>query len=724
MARTLVRRRVALALVAALASVGLAAARADAALPEGGLTQLPGLTGCLTTTGLSEDGPGTCSAVPSLTAPESVAISPGGTNLYVGSYDSSTPTLPSTMTIFARNPATGAVTPLPGKSGCISTDGSSGAGANTCATARGFIHDGGDGLDLVFTSDGRWAYMAAQNSPSSGTKGDILIFQRDPSTGALTQLPGMAGCISSDGSSQAGASTCQTDITLASPQGISISPDDKFVYAADYLAPYRIHVFFRSSDGTLTSVQCLQQTPATLPCTTARVVGNSQSVVISPNGLYAYSGSYSVGISAFKRDPATGLLTQLPGQAGCLSDDGKDDASASTCGKARVLKGNYVARISPDGKTLYETASNDHGLSVFHVNSDGSLSQLPGTEGCITIDGKDSDGFATCTVGREVNSLYGEAISPDGHSLYVSQDVNTTGGVAALSLDPATGAATQLPGLAGCVSVDGSSNGTSPGVCANGRGLADSYGMVVSPDGRFVYQANELKQVSGLAIFARATTPACQATSATAAKGGPATITLTCSDADGDPISRLIASQPAHGKLGAINQGAGTVTYTPAKGYSGSDSFTFEASDGANTSGPATATLTVSKFPGSSLASKTLIVDAKGHLKIRLRCPAGSPGGSCRDTIALYSLKGKLPRSAKRKAAKAVLLAKGSFSVKAGKTVTKTLRLGKAGRKLARTHAKFKARLILKSHGASTATVKHSYRVTVKHAKAKRTHRR
>jgi hypothetical protein len=247
--------------------------------------------------------------------------------------------------------------------------------------------------------------------------------------------------------------------------------------------------------------------------------------------------------------------------------------------------------------------------------------------------------------------------------------------------------------------------------------------MVVSPDGRFVYQANEQKQVSGLAIFARATTPTCQAVSGTASKGAPATITLTCSDADGDPISRLIASQPVHGKLGAVNQGTGTVTYTPNAGYSGPDSFTFEASDGANTSGPATATVTVSKFPGSSLASKTLLVDAKGHLKIKLRCPAGSPGGSCHDAIALYSLKGKLPHGAKRKAAKAVLLAKGSFSVKAGRTVTKTLRLGKAGRKLAKRHAKFKARLILKSHGASTATVRHSYRVTVKHARAKRKHR-
>jgi 6-phosphogluconolactonase (cycloisomerase 2 family) len=716
MARTLVRQRPAIALAAALAIIVISATPAHAALPEGGLTQLPGLAGCFTTTGLSEDGPSTCTALPSLTAPESAVISPGGTNLYIGSYDSTTPTLPSTMTILSRDPATGAVTPLPGKTGCISTDGSSGAGANTCATARGFIKDAGDGLDIAFTSDGLWAYMSAQNSPPA--KGDILIFKRDPSTGALTQLAGTSGCLSSDGSSQDGAATCQTDITLAAPQGISISSDNRFVYATDYIAPYRIHVFRRNADGTLTSIQCLQQATATAPCTTARVTGNSQSVVISPDGLHAYSGSYSDGISAFKRDPTTGLLTQLTGQAGCLTDDGKDDTGASSCAKARVVGGSYVARISPNGQTLYDTAANDRGLSIFHINSDGSLSQLPGAEGCITIDGKDSDGASTCAVGREVAALYGEAMSPDGRSLYVDADTNVVGGVAAFSLDPATGVATQLPGLAGCTSLDGTNNGTTAGQCANGRGVKSSYSLVVSPDGRFVYQANEAKQVSGLAIFARATTPTCQAASATASKSAPATITMTCSDADGDPISRVIASQPAHGTLGTIDQGTGTVVYTPAPGYNGPDSFTFEASDGTNTSAPATAALSISKFPGSSLVSKTLTIDRRGRVKIRLRCPAGSPGGSCHDAISLYSPKGKLPHSAKRKPARAKLLGKGSFTVKAGKTVTKTLRLGKAGRKLAKAHSKFKARLILKSHGASTATVRHSYKVTVKRAKA------
>ncbi|MBV9604488.1 MAG: hypothetical protein JO027_05255, partial [Solirubrobacterales bacterium] len=46
--------------------------------------------------------------------------------------------------------------------------------------------------------------------------------------------------------------------------------------------------------------------------------------------------------------------------------------------------------------------------------------------------------------------------------------------------------------------------------------------------------------------------------------------------------------------LGAIGS---TVTYTPANGYSGTDSFTFDASDTVNASTPVTATITVGAPP-------------------------------------------------------------------------------------------------------------------------------
>src|SRR5204863_153678 len=48
---------------------------------------------------------------------------------------------------------------------------------------------------------------------------------------------------------------------------------------------------------------------------------------------------------------------------------------------------------------------------------------------------------------------------------------------------------------------------------------------------------------------------------------------------------------PAHGTLTFNSDG--TFTYTPTNNYHGADSFTFTASDGTNTSAPATVSLTV-----------------------------------------------------------------------------------------------------------------------------------
>ena len=62
-------------------------------------------------------------------------------------------------------------------------------------------------------------------------------------------------------------------------------------------------------------------------------------------------------------------------------------------------------------------------------------------------------------------------------------------------------------------------------------------------------------------------------------------------DADGNPLTAVLASNPAHGTL-TLNAN-GSFTYTPAAGYSGPDSFTYKASDGTVTSAVATVSITV-----------------------------------------------------------------------------------------------------------------------------------
>jgi 6-phosphogluconolactonase (cycloisomerase 2 family) len=602
-------RRLVTAIVV-VAGIGLTVGAALAAGPLGVLTQLSGTAGCFTYNGASAAGASTCSQARGLARGESAIVSPDSANVYVGSYANLGASVGPGYAVFSRNTSTGALTQLAGTAGCLTTDGSSSAGPGTCTKARGLISAAGDGHDFAFTSDARWAYVVAQNRDPSGT-GAIMIFQRDPASGALTQLPGTAGCISSDGSDQDGAGQCQKDATLSQPDQVTISSDDRFLYVEDYFGPNRLHVFSRNTTtGALTEVQCISEAPAPAGCSTGRVLGDSEYLALSRDGMHAYDADYNYGLSVFDRDPSTGLLTQKAGTAGCITNNGNDNTGASTCAVGRQADGNYPILIAPNGATLYNVDGNQGGLSVFHINADGTLTQLSGTAGCVTINGKDTTGASTCAVGRAVNSLYGGALSPDGNTLYLSSNTQGGGGgVALFSLNQTSGAATQLSGLQGCITADGSSNGTA-GQCAVGRALSEGYGMSVSLDGSSVYQATEDSSNAGLAVYRADTAPVCQPASVNTAFATPVSVSLKCADADGDPASRSIVSGPAHGTLSAIDNTAGTVTYTPAAGFSGTDSFTFAASDGVNGSAPVTATIAVAAAPPPALTNLTITPSA------------------------------------------------------------------------------------------------------------------
>jgi hypothetical protein len=63
------------------------------------------------------------------------------------------------------------------------------------------------------------------------------------------------------------------------------------------------------------------------------------------------------------------------------------------------------------------------------------------------------------------------------------------------------------------------------------------------------------------------------------------------SDPDGNPLSVADLTNPPHGSV--VNNGGGTVTYTPEAGYAGSDSFTYDACDSKGLCDRATVSLTV-----------------------------------------------------------------------------------------------------------------------------------
>lgn len=80
---------------------------------------------------------------------------------------------------------------------------------------------------------------------------------------------------------------------------------------------------------------------------------------------------------------------------------------------------------------------------------------------------------------------------------------------------------------------------------------------------------------------------------ASAAKNTAVTISVLAndSDPDGDPLTVTGLTQPANGTL-TLNAN-GTVTYTPKKGFTGTDSLTYKASDGSLLSSATTVTISV-----------------------------------------------------------------------------------------------------------------------------------
>ncbi len=108
--------------------------------------------------------------------------------------------------------------------------------------------------------------------------------------------------------------------------------------------------------------------------------------------------------------------------------------------------------------------------------------------------------------------------------------------------------------------------------------------------------------------------PVANSQSVTTVEDTPIVITLTASDADGDPLTFSIVAQPANAPLltiTPIGPNSASVTYTPNLNYVGPDSFTFKVNDGSLDSNIATVNITVSptqifldNFPSQTVFAK------------------------------------------------------------------------------------------------------------------------
>lgn len=306
--------------------------------------------------------------------------------------------------------------------------------------------------------------------------------------GNLVQLAGTDACVSESGSS----GNCADGVALDGATALAISKSGLRVFAAAPLSD-AVAAFLRvPSTGALVqqagTAACISETGSGGLCADGRALDEPRGVAVSPDAKNLYVASTtSDGVAVLALDDKAGTLAQLGGLAGCVTESG----SGGTCADGVALAGARALAVSPNGKSLYVAARDADAVASFaRDKTTGTLTQLAGTDACTSETGT----AGACGNGVALDFPTGVAVSPNGKNVYVTSAGSNA--VAVFARNVTTGALTQLAGIAGCVSEDGTG-----GLCADGKALLAPFAVAVSQNGKNVYVAS--RDANAIAIFAR-----------------------------------------------------------------------------------------------------------------------------------------------------------------------------------------------------------------------------
>ncbi len=354
---------------------------------------------------------------------------------------------------------------LPGTGGCLA-DRSVHAGG--CAVARALQGPGPfmGSRAIAVSPDGRNVYVAASKSDA------IAIFSRDRKTGVLTQPSGSGGCIAVKG-----ADGCAKAIGLDGPNSVAVSSNGRTLYATSREGN-SITTFRRDpKTGALrqlppTAAGCISALP--IPgCAPGRALLGPDVVVISPDGLGVYAGSFfGNAVAAFTRNPKSGVLTQPAGAAGCIAE-----TAGSGCATGIALGAVEGLAVSRDGANVFAASALSNALAVLDRDPEtGALTQSTGGSGCVV-----DTALAGCTTGFEISGANAVATSPGNEAVYVTSLFSDS--VTTFAPTTTSTGLRQKEGPAGCL-VWLRAVG-----CSFGRALKAPEGLEVSADGKNVYVA-------------------------------------------------------------------------------------------------------------------------------------------------------------------------------------------------------------------------------------------
>jgi DNA-binding beta-propeller fold protein YncE len=365
----------------------------------GALTQPKGKGGCVAAVVSKAKG---CGIAVGLLAPNSVAVSPDGRNVYATTRDG------ASVVSFLRNPRTGQLRQLPpSSSGCIS-----GLPIPGCTAGRALKWP-----DVVVVSpDGKNVYVG--DFAGSG----VISFSRAGKAGALTQLPGTEGCIT-----EAGVEGCAKGVEMNHIEGMAIAANGSAVYTAAAFSSAASYLSRNASTGALTQSGCIVNTAVT-GCALGYEFEGVNAFTVAPTGGDVYATSLtSNSLTTFFPVGNGPAISQPPGPErevegkmesaaeGTPSPDGCTVYLRSPgCGFGVAMKVPEGLDISPDGANIYVSAFQTGAVDVFDRDAEtGVVTQKPGVRGCVAP--KKVPG---CTRGRALGGTGSIVVSPDGKNVY------------------------------------------------------------------------------------------------------------------------------------------------------------------------------------------------------------------------------------------------------------------------------------------------------------------
>ena len=383
--------------------------------------------------------------------------------------------------------------------------------------------------------------------------------------------------------------------------------------------------------------------------TTAAFTVNGDGTLTAVSGQPFASGDFSTAAAVtpdgthllVSNDSSLGVAVFSIGANGALSAVAGSPFSAGS--GARGLA------VAPNGKNAYAAAQTDGKVVAYSIAASGALAPVSGSP-----------------FGAGTNPV-GVALTPDGHNAYASNNTNVSGYSvgAAGGLVPVPGTPFPTGGSGAFVASIAAVPDQGPvaaikadpdlglGIKLDGGVSTDSDGHIVRYDWDY---GDGVKAPGGQAKFSH-----------TYPKLGVYTVKLTVTDDSGCSTARIFTGQTV--------------------GCNGGPAAHFER--------------LVDVFPGVVFKNQSAKVK-KGKARVKLTCPKGSIGPSCKGTLTLtYKKKAK-----KGKPAKTVTVGKATLTLKPGTPAKAKVKLTKRGRKLVAAHATLKTTgtAIVTDGGGTTKT--------------------